>query len=373
MPNEDYRSGFRSGGGYAPPSTGAPVTNHEMNSVAYVPNIGFVAFHDSLPMSCLSGSSNGKTWGGYGTQRVMGEIPLFVAGGTVYGVDTQALSQERVATSSVATYPEFVNQRLGVTGLTDAVNCWASSGTEILLLELGGRLTVIPLETTPQTPPPAGTPSAPRNVSAIAFNTRARVSWELPTSAGSSSITSYNIEFSTNNGQTWNLATSFGPGTGDPLSRTVTGLTNGLTYIFRVAAVNTAGAGAVSLPTIPVTPNISPPTEPLNLTATPTNWVSSPGSSGGGYNTAYRLAWDAPTGTGGSAITGYKVELMMTSTPFAVGNTFSPTTNTTEGIGPPAALILKMRVGLFYSFRVTAVNAAGPGDPSAVSAPVQLK
>lgn len=370
MPSDDYRSGFRSSGGYTPPGSGSPITNHEMNSVAYVPNVGFVSFHDSQTVACIS--QNAKTWGGYGTQRVMGEIPLFVNGGTVWGVDTQVTTYEKLVTGDNSTYPDFVSQKLGVTRLTDAVNCWASSGAEILLLEQGGQVTCIPIEPTGDAAP-AGTASAPQNVGAEALNARVRVWFSPPASSGTSPISSYVVQYSSNNGATWTQATSFGAGTGDPYSKTVTGLSNGATYVMRVAAVNASGSGAWSRVTIPVTPNPQPAAAPSNLTVTPTNFFASSGSSGGGYNTGFSLSWSAPTGNGGSAITGYRIENMVGSTAYLVGTTTTPSTTAVVGAKQPATFIYSLRPGFIYAFRVSAVTSAGVGDPSATSAGVQLK
>lgn len=366
MAGEDYRSGFRSSGGFVPPTSGGAITNHEMNSVAYVPNVGFVACHDSQPVQCVS--QDGRVWGAWGTDRVMGEIPLFVNGGTVWGVDTQVTSYEKIVAGDVATYPEFVNQRLGVTTLTDAVNCWASGGTEIILLETSGRVTCIPIESS-STPAPSGSPSAPLAASALAKNTRAIVTFSAPASSGSSPVTGCVIQYSSDNGANWTTASSFGAGSTD-FSKTVTGLNNGTTYVFRVGATNASGTGTWSQVTLPVTPSVTTASAPYNVTATPTNlqtWASPP------FNNAYALTWSAPTGNGGGAITGYRIEMMVGTTPYLVGTTSTPATSTVVGIGPPSAFVINMRVGFTYSFRVSAVNSAGVGEPSVASAPVQLK
>jgi hypothetical protein len=331
--------------------------------------VGFVACHDAQTVQCIS--QDGKIWAARATERVLGELPLFVNGGDVWGVDTRVPSQEKLVTADVASYPDFVNESLGVTSLTDAVNCWASSGTEILLLESAGRLTYIPIAAVAN-PAPTGTPSAPLNVGALAKSQRCVVSFSAPSSAGSSAITSYSVQYSSNNGATWTTATSFGAGSTD-FSKVVTSLVNGVTYVFRVAAVNASGEGTWSQVTIPVTPSIQPAAAPYGLTATPTNYFVSPGSSGGGYNTAYALSWSAPTSNGGGAITGYRIENMVGSTAYLVGTTTTPSTNAVIGIGLPSTFTLAMRVGFFYSFRVSAITAAGVGEPSAPSAAVQLK
>jgi hypothetical protein len=59
------------------------------------------------------------------------------------------------------------------------------------------------------------------------------------------------VQYSSNSGTTW---TTFADGTSTSAAATVTGLTNGTTYTFRVAAVNGIGQGAYSSASAAVTP-----------------------------------------------------------------------------------------------------------------------
>jgi len=61
---------------------------------------------------------------------------------------------------------------------------------------------------------------------------------------GGSEITGFNIQQSTDSGATWSTVVADTSNT-DPVY-TVTGLTNGTSYLFRVASVNAAGVGAYS-------------------------------------------------------------------------------------------------------------------------------
>ncbi|NDC26057.1 MAG: adhesin, partial [Proteobacteria bacterium] len=74
----------------------------------------------------------------------------------------------------------------------------------------------------------------------------------------------------------------------------VTGLSNGTSYIFRVAAANAAGAGSYSSSSASVTPYTVP--------GAPT------GVSGTSGNTQVSLTWDAPTSNGGALITDYAIQ-----------------------------------------------------------------
>jgi len=95
-------------------------------------------------------------------------------------------------------------------------------------------------------------PGAPTSVTASAGNAQASVSWTAPTGVITQApITDYFVQFSSNSGSSW---TTFSDGTATATSATVTGLTNGTAYTFRVAAVNGVGTGAYSTASSAVTP-----------------------------------------------------------------------------------------------------------------------
>src|SRR5439155_537190 len=111
----------------------------------------------------------------------------------------------------------------------------------------------------PVTPVPAPPPGPPSNVNANAGDHSAALTWTAPTSDGGSPITSYRITpYIGANAQTPVTTPSAATGF------TVTGLTNGTTYTFRVAAINSIGTGANSAASPPITPAI-PPANPIVL------------------------------------------------------------------------------------------------------------
>ena len=63
--------------------------------------------------------------------------------------------------------------------------------------------------------------------------------------------TNYYYQYSSDSGSTWSTATLTGS---TSTSKTVTGLTNGTSYIFRVAAVNSIGTGSYSSNSASTTP-----------------------------------------------------------------------------------------------------------------------
>jgi predicted phage tail protein len=97
----------------------------------------------------------------------------------------------------------------------------------------------------------ATAPAAPTGLAATAGNTQATLSWTAASNGGSN-ITDYLIEYSTDN-STWS---TFADGTSTATSATVTGLTNGTLYYFRVSAINAVNTSAASstASTTPVVP-----------------------------------------------------------------------------------------------------------------------
>jgi hypothetical protein len=95
-------------------------------------------------------------------------------------------------------------------------------------------------------------PSTPTNVVATVGNAQASLRWTAPSSSGGAAITNYLIQFSSNNGNSW---TAVSRPASTATTATVTGLVNGVTYIFRVAAVNSVGTGGftITVPDYPVT------------------------------------------------------------------------------------------------------------------------
>jgi len=106
--------------------------------------------------------------------------------------------------------------------------------------------------TWPSAPTVPGTPTA---LSAAGGNAQASLTWTAPTDTGGISIADYSVQFSSDSGSTW---TTFSRTASATASQTVTGLTNGTAYVFRVAAINGAGTGAYTAASSSVTPTAAP-------------------------------------------------------------------------------------------------------------------
>lgn len=98
-------------------------------------------------------------------------------------------------------------------------------------------------------------PAAPATVSAVPGGGSATVSWSAPANGGLP-ITGYDVRYSTD-GANWTPA-SAAFHTSTATTQPVTGLTNGVGYVFEVAAINALGTGAYSAPSAVVVPAADP-------------------------------------------------------------------------------------------------------------------
>jgi hypothetical protein len=177
--------------------------------------------------------------------------------------------------------------------------------------------------------PPA--PDPPTSVAAVAGAGSVKVSWTAPAYTGNSALTGYTVKASPG------LATC----TTATTACTVTGLTNGTLYTFRVQSHNSTLDSALSAATVPVAPRTVP--------GAPRTPISTP------LKAAATVAWFAPLSNGGSAITKYTV----TATPG--GHTCSTTATVLH------CNVTALTNGVSYRFSVTATNVAGTSTASTLT------
>lgn len=193
--------------------------------------------------------------------------------------------------------------------------------------------------------PIANAPNAPVITSVSAGNGQVILNWTAPANGGAA-ITDYVIDYSTNVGATW---TNFDHPPSTSTSATITGLTNGLSYIFRVAAVNSTGTGQYSL--------YSQAAVPATLSDAPTSVSAS--ISGTNIN----VSWQSPTFNGGAAITDYVIQY--SSNAGTSWTTFSDATSAVTN-----TVVTGLALGSTYIFRVAAVNKVGSSVYSVNSSPL---
>jgi hypothetical protein len=188
---------------------------------------------------------------------------------------------------------------------------------------------------------PAAAPTGP---AAVAGNGQVALSWTAP--VGSGAITDYVVQFRTDVvGSVWQ---TFADGVSTTPQATVTGLTNGTRYLFRVAGATADGPGIFTdgtLGAMPVSVPVAAPTSVRGL-----------GRSG-----VITLQWNAPPANPAAPTARYVIQYR-TKVAGSVWQTLTiqPTTTTASISG------LTNRLG--YFFRVAAANSTGVGPWSASSA-----
>jgi Fibronectin type III domain len=185
--------------------------------------------------------------------------------------------------------------------------------------------------------PAATAPGVPTDVTAVPGDGSATITWTPPADDGGSPITGYRIN--SDPGATWVSPP------GDATSWTFPGLTNGVSYTFKIRAVNDAGPGLYSDWSNTVVPNGGLATAP----GVPTDVKAVAG------NGSATVSWSAPTDDGGSAILQYRVNV-------------KPGTDFRLVDAPATAVdFAPLPNGTAVTFTVKAINAVGQSLPSEAS------
>jgi len=185
----------------------------------------------------------------------------------------------------------------------------------------------------------------PTNFVATAVSpTKVELSWSAPSQTYGGTITGYNIEEQITIG----IYQIVHETSGTKTSATLTGLTTGETYTYRVYARINLGVNTPPSDEVNVTPKESSgttetvPSPPTLLTIT------------NDAPTVNNLSWGTPEDDGGKSITGYKIELKVDVEDWQVvkANTGSTSTIYSHTNIPS---------GTDYNYRVSAINSIGTG------------
>jgi hypothetical protein len=183
-------------------------------------------------------------------------------------------------------------------------------------------------------------PSAPFITSVSAGNASATVSFSAPSSNGGANLSAYEIVAMPTSGS--NVTKSDCSTSVSPLACTITGLTNGTTYTFKVAAINSAGTSAYSTTSGSFTP--------ATIANSVVNLVAQPGDG------SLIVNWDQPTDLGGGSFTRYDIFYKSTGSYSGTANkqisTVTETTWTFTGLtnGTP------------YDVKVVAITSANASE-----------
>jgi hypothetical protein len=197
-------------------------------------------------------------------------------------------------------------------------------------------------------------PGAPTVITGVRGNLSVALSWTAPVDNGGAAVSGYAVQYSSNGGTTWLTATTNSGSSA--ASYTVTGLTLGTVYVFRAAAVNAAGMGAYSTQSGNFS-ILGAPGAPFSVT----------GTAGAVGSNRITVNWSAPTVTGGTAVTGYRIDYSVNN-----GGNWS-VWNTNTGNATRSTTVTGLVAGSSYRFRVAAWNAMGMGPFSTMSAAVTAR
>ncbi|KAF7660448.1 hypothetical protein LDENG_00280920 [Lucifuga dentata] len=205
----------------------------------------------------------------------------------------------------------------------------------------------------------------------------ARLSWEKPDHDGGSKITCYIVEMQAKGDDTWTVCSEI-----KALEATISGLTKGKEYYFRVTAVNEKGKGEPKSLLAPVKGTEyqfriaaenrygkshfvdSEPVVaqyPFKTPGPPTNLNVTHASK-----SAMVVAWNKPDSDGGSPIIGYYIECKDQSSILWTKLNRNPLTEN-------QFKATSIEEGLIYEFRVSAENMAGVGPCSKSSEPIAAR
>jgi uncharacterized repeat protein (TIGR02543 family) len=181
-----------------------------------------------------------------------------------------------------------------------------------------------------------GLAGAPTSLMSTAGNGQIAVSWTAPTALNGGTISDYTVEYKASTDSTW-TSVSVGSATA---SKTITGLTNGTAYDWRVTAITAAGSGVTA--TFSAAQSSTPYTTPSN-SVLPTV----PSMVGGVASTATAGTWS----DNGRAISGYTYQWQKSSD----ATNWSDISGATSISYTPAS----GDAGKYFRVAVTATNVAG--------------
>ena len=200
----------------------------------------------------------------------------------------------------------------------------------------------------PDSVSPRALSAAPTRLTGLAGNSTVSLVWTAPQpSAAAGPVIDYVIQGSTNYTGDVNAAAwvTFSDGV-STLTRVTEAVTNGKSYVFRVAAVTKNGVGAFSIPSpvlTPLDPTILPGVPAVTLAMSPQAGRA-------------KLTWNPPSANTGAPVTSYIVRYRVAGT-----DTWRAVRRTTEII-----VFQGLISGRDYEFQVRAENISGAGAVSEI-------
>jgi uncharacterized repeat protein (TIGR02543 family) len=313
-------------------NNGAGISNDSASSAAITP-----ATNPDAPTSVAATSNTAST------ASVTFTAPLNNGGASISSYTVTATPTAGGATKSAT----GSSSPISISGLTNGVEyTYTVTATNIV-----GTSIASSASSALTTAAPA---NAPTTVSAVANNQGATVTFS-GTSTNGATINSYTVAAfdltGTATGNTCTVTTSATSG-----SCSVTGLTNGIAYTFKVTVTSTANGNSstssYSSPSSSVIPAAAPDAPIINTPLAGDNKV--------------RVSW-SPGNTNGATVSGYTV------TAFDVdGNPITNPPTCTVAVGTNACDITGLAVGVNYTFKVVANATPANSSASQLSTPENM-
>ncbi|MYI06342.1 MAG: hypothetical protein F4059_03190, partial [Gemmatimonadetes bacterium] len=186
-----------------------------------------------------------------------------------------------------------------------------------------------------------GVPGRPTGLVATAAGpTRINLTWRAALAGAGGAATGYRIEVSANGVSGWTNLVANTRSTATSYSDT--GLEPGTTRHYRVSAINREGTGLPSA--------VASATTTLTVPGAPTNLRAAPAGQ-----SRINLTWSAPAATGGSRLTGYRIEVSRNG-----GATWTLLAGHTGSLATSYSHT-GLSAGVTHHYRVAAINARGAG------------
>jgi hypothetical protein len=200
--------------------------------------------------------------------------------------------------------------------------------------------------------------TAPALTATAVSPTSITLSWVPPSQTYQQQITGYRIDEKIGSDSYKTISENTGSSTA---TYSITGLTTGKVHTYVVSAYFTLGASPISneASATPLTTSTPPQSQSnMNPPGTPTGLAATSASS-----TQINLSWSAPSNTGGSAITGYKIEVK--KSPGQFETLIASTQNSTTKYSHTG-----LTTGATYAYRIYAINSVGISSPSSESSAI---
>jgi hypothetical protein len=234
--------------------------NYDFTATSTVPNPGNYYFH----INVLYGSQSSSAHSSFSAVATFPDPPTGIS--AVAG-NAQAVVSFTIPASnggSAITNYTVTSNPGGVTGTgltTPIIVTGLNNGTSYTFTMSATNIIGTGLSSSPSSNSviPMTVPGIVNSLGASAGNSQVGLFWTAPSSNGGSAITDYVIEYKLSSDSNWSIFA-------DPISTEtniiITGLTNDLSYDFRVSAVNTAGQGLIKSTSLALRESILPTTTP---------------------------------------------------------------------------------------------------------------